>query len=125
MNTQSTVEKITESAHSATEKIADSAERTVDSARLYANEALDKADAKVRSLREEVQPAIDAISSRVHDMAARGKAAASETGAHARDKFQQYSDKTSAYVQEQPLKSMAIAAAAGAVVALLMGRRRH
>lgn len=124
MNTESTVDKIADSAHAATEKIADSAERTVDSARLYANEALDKADAKVRSLREDVQPAIDAISSRVHDMAARGKAAASETGAQARDKFQEYSERTSTYVQEQPLKSMALAAAAGAALALLMGRRR-
>ena len=120
----STVEKITENAHQAADKIADKAESTVDSARLYANEALDKADAKVRSLREDVQPAIDAISSRVHDMAARGKAAATETSVHARDKFQEYSDKTSAYVQDQPLKSMAIAAAAGAALALLMGRRR-
>ena len=84
----------------------------------------DKADAKVRSLREDVKPAIDAISSRVHDMAARGKAAAAETSAQTREKLNEYTDKTSAYVAEQPLKSMAIAAAAGAALALLMGRRR-
>ena len=85
---------------------------------------IDKADAKVRSLREDVKPAIDAISSRVHDMAARGKAAAAETSAQTREKLNEYTDKTSAYVAEQPLKSMAIAAAAGAALALLMGRRR-
>ncbi len=124
MNSPSTVQKITEGAHEAADKIADKAENTVDSARLYANEALDKADAKVRSLREDVQPAIDAISNRVHDMAARGKAAASETSAQARDKFQEYSEKTSAYVTEQPLKSMAFAAVAGAALAMLLGRRR-
>lgn len=88
----STVQKITEGAHDAADKIADKAENTVDSARLYANEALDKADAKVRSLREDVQPAIDAISHRVHGLAAR-QAAASETGAQARDKFKEYSEK--------------------------------
>ncbi len=124
MNTQDTIEKITDSAQNATDKMDHKAERSVESARLYANEALDKADAKVRSLREDVQPALDAISTRVQDMAARGKAAAADTSAQARDKFNEYSEKTSAYVTEQPLKSMAIAAAAGAALAILMGRRR-
>ena len=124
MNSYSTVEKIADKAEVATDKMADKAERSVESARLYANEALDKADAKVRSLREDVKPAIDAISSRVHDMAARGKAAAAETSAQTREKLNEYTDKTSAYVAEQPLKSMAIAAAAGAALALLVGRRR-
>ena len=119
MNSYSTVEKIADKAEVATDKMADKAERSVESARLYANEALDKADAKVRSLREDVKPAIDAISSRVHDMAA-----AAETSAQTREKLNEYTDKTSAYVAEQPLKSMAIAAAAGAALALLMGRRR-
>ena len=60
MNSYSTVEKIADKAEVATDKMADKAERSVESARLYANEALDKADAKVRSLREDVKPAIDA-----------------------------------------------------------------
>lgn len=120
-----TVDKIADSAANATDKVADKAERTVDSARNFANEALDKADAKVRSLRDDLKPAIDAVSSRVQDMAARGKAVASETTTQARDKFNEYGEKTSAYVQDQPLKSMAIAAATGAVLALMLGRRRH
>ena len=125
MNTHQAVDKIADSAQNATAKMADKAERTVESARLYANEALDKADAKVRSLREDVQPAIDAVSARVHDMAARSKAVAAETSAQAREKLHDVTDKTSAYVSEQPLKSMAMAAAAGAALALLMGRRRR
>ena len=124
MNPESTVEKVADSAQNATDKVADKAERTVESARHYANEALDKADAKVRSLREDIKPAIDAVGARVHEMAARGRASASETSAQARDKFNEYSDKTSAYVTQQPLKAMAIAAAAGAALALLLGRRR-
>ena len=124
MTTKSTVEKIADTAQSATEVAADKAERTVETARAYANDALDKADAKVRSLREDIKPAIDAVSARVQDMAARGKAAAAETSAQAREKLNEYSERTSSYVAEQPLKSMAIAAAAGAVLAMLMGRRR-
>lgn len=136
MNAQNTVEKIADKAESATEKVAgkaqdaaekvaDKAERTVESARLYANEALDKADAKVRSLREDVQPAIDAISARVQDMAETAKVKATETADYSRERFNDMADRTSAYVQEQPLKSMAMAAAAGAVLAMLMGRRRR
>ena len=124
MNTKSTVEKIADTAHSATEVAADQAERTVETARAYANEALDKADAKVRSLREDIKPAIDAVSARVQDAAARGKAAAADATVQARERLNQYSERTSSYVAEQPLKSMAIAAAAGAVVAMLLGRRR-
>ena len=49
---------------------------------------------------------------------------AAETSAQAREKLNEYGEKTSAYVAQQPLKSMAIAAAAGAALALLLGRRR-
>jgi ElaB/YqjD/DUF883 family membrane-anchored ribosome-binding protein len=120
MNTSPNTTKVEE----AVDQIADKAERTVDSARAFANEALDKADAKVRTLREDIKPALDAVSARVHDMAARGRAAAAETRDQTREKVQAYAERTSAYVAEQPLKSMAIAAAAGAAIALLLGRRR-
>ena len=106
------------------DKSADATERTIETARRYANEALDRADAGVRSLREDVQPAIDALSARVQELAERGKALASQTSAQTREKLNEYSEKTSTYVAQQPLKSMAIAAAAGAALALLLGRRR-
>lgn len=118
------IDQIADSATAATEKVADRAERAVDATRAFANEALDKANAKVHTLREDVQPAIDALSARVQDMAARGKAVAAETTAQTREKLGEVSDKTSAYVAEKPLQSMAVAAAAGAVLALLLGRRR-
>ena len=64
------------------------------------------------------------MSSRVQDIAARGKAACAQTRDQTRDKVNEYADRTSAYVVDQPLKSVAIAAAVGAVAALLLGRRR-
>lgn len=120
----SSIDKIADNASAATDKIANKAESAVDSARTLANDALDKADTKVRTLRDDIKPAIDAISSRVQDMAQQGRAAASETTAQARDKFNEVASRTSTYVSEQPMKSMAIAAAAGAVLAMLLGRRR-
>lgn len=123
-NKPDAVEKLAESANAATDKIAHKAESTVESARAFANEALDKADTKVRTLREDIKPAIDAISARVHDMTEHGKSACAQTTAQAREKFNQVSNKASAYVSEQPMKSVAIAAAAGAVLAMLLSRRR-
>ncbi|MFV0681484.1 glycine zipper domain-containing protein [Ottowia sp.] len=124
MTTKHTIEKIAETAETAADKTSAQVERTIDAARAHAEQVLDKADAKARTLSEDIKPAIDAISARMQDVAARGKTVAAETTAQAREKFHQVSDKTSTYVAEQPLKSMAIAAAAGAVVALLLGRRR-
>lgn len=119
------VEKMAETANDATNKIASKAESTVDTVRTLANEALDKADVKVRTLREDIKPAIDAISGRVQNMAEHGRAAYAEKSAQAREKLNTAADKTCAYVSEQPMKSMAIAAAAGAVLAMLLGRRRR
>ncbi len=124
MNQPNPIEKATETAGAAVDKAADRVERTVDSARTYAHQALDKAETKARTLQDDLKPTIDALSARVQDMAARGKVAATETTAQAREKLNQVSDRTSAYVAEQPLKSMAIAAAAGAAIAWLLGRKR-
>lgn len=118
------VNHIADTAQDATDKLATKAVRTVDTARDLANDALDKADAKVRTLREDIKPAIDAVAWRVQDAAHRCREVAADTTAQAREKARQCADKTTAYVQEQPLKSMAMAAAAGAVLALLLGRRR-
>ena len=43
----------------------------------------------------------------------------------ARDTLSGVASQTSAYVAEKPLQSMAIAAAAGAALALLLGRRKR
>lgn len=98
----------------------DAAEAT----RARVNEAIDKASAKLHSLRGELQPTIESLSAQVHELTARGKAAAADAGQQTRDKLSDVAEQTSAYVAEKPFKSMAIAAAAGAALALLLGRRR-
>lgn len=122
--THEKIDQITDKAHELSERVADKAEKAIDTARDKANAVLDEADVQVRTLREDVQPAIDAISSRVHDMAHTARVKANEAACRSREKLHHMSQCTSDYVQEQPLKAMALAAAAGAVVALLLGRRR-
>lgn len=90
----------------------------------HAREALDKANAKLRQLRDEFQPTIESLSAQARELHARGKAAAADASAQAREKLNGVANQTSAYVAEKPLQSIAIAAAAGAALALLLGRKR-
>ena len=88
------------------------------------NEALDKANAKLRELRDEGQPTVETRAAQAREFGAQGKAAATDASAHAREKLAGAASQTSAYVAEKPLQSLASAAAAGAALALLLGRRR-
>ena len=109
------------------DKVDDTASRAKDAlnaTREKTKDAIDDAEAKVQSIRDDLRPSIDALSARVQDFAERTKQAAFEKRDQTKETVQAYADKTSAYVVDQPLKSVAIAAAAGAVLALVLGRRR-
>lgn len=113
------------------DQVADKAEDALDKAddalnatRSKTKDAIDEAEAKVNSIRDDLRPSIDALTARVQDFAERTKQAAFEKRDQTKETVQAYADKTSAYVVDQPLKSVAIAAAAGAALALLLGRRR-
>ena len=101
------------------------AAQAADTPRTRVSEALDKAQARLHRLREDVQPKLESLSAQMDDLGTRGKAAASKANQQAREKLSDVAEQTSTYVAEKPFKSMAIAAAAGAVLALLLGRRRR
>ncbi|ARU05595.1 hypothetical protein CCO03_13690 [Comamonas serinivorans] len=103
--------------------VAEKAHEAVDKAHDKTQQAIDDADDKARTIRDELRPAIDALNARVQDLASRTRQAACDKRDQTKETVQAYADRTSAYVVEQPLKSVAIAAAAGAVLALLLGRR--
>ena len=113
------------------DQVADKAEDALDKAddalnatRSKTKDAIDEAEAKVNSIRDDLRPSIDALTARVQEFAERTKQTAFEKRDQTKETVQAYADKTSAYVVDQPLKSVAIAAAAGAALALLLGRRR-
>ena len=92
------------------------AESALDSTRQFATQALGRASDKVRDLR-----------SGAGQMASRGVDAAAEAAALAQKQFTRYADATGRYVSQQPVKSVLIAVAAGAVIAGLVvaARRRN
>jgi ElaB/YqjD/DUF883 family membrane-anchored ribosome-binding protein len=97
----------------------------IDTTRDFANDALDTAEDKVRMLRGEIDPIVDMLASKAQKLARQSL----DMAAHAKDRAQQSmsraSDATTRYVSEQPLRSVMIAAAVGAAVALLVSAARH
>lgn len=96
-----------------------------DASRPRVHDALDKANTRLRQMLDELQPTVDSLSAQARELAGRGRAAAADARTQARDKLSGVASQTSAYVAEKPLQSMAIAAAAGAALALLLGRRKR
>lgn len=116
---------ITSAAHQTSEELLGGASRAVDSTREYANDALDKAESKVRELRGQVDPMVDMLASKAQKLARQSLDLASEAKHRAQHSLSQAAGATGRYVAEQPLRSVLIAAAVGAAVAMLVSAARH
>ena len=109
----------------ASDDMLQTASHAVDSTRDYANSALDKAEDKVRELRKNVDPMVDRFSAKAQQLARQSLDMAAEAKEMAQKSLSRYSAVTSQYVSEQPVRSVLIAAAVGAAVALLVSSARN
>ncbi|MES2400638.1 MAG: hypothetical protein V4573_11685 [Pseudomonadota bacterium] len=109
----------------ASDEALQTAERAVDNTRAYANDALDRAEDKVRELRGSVDPMIDALATKAQRLARQSLDIAAEAKEKAQQSLSRYATATSHYVSEQPVRSVLIAAAVGAAVALLISASRN
>ena len=127
MNTpfSKTTRDATSAAHQTSDELLGGASRAVDSTREYANDALDKAENKVRELRGQVDPMVDMLAAKAQKLARQSLDMASEAKQRAQHSLSQASAATGRYVSEQPLRSVLIAAAVGAAVAMLVSATRH
>jgi len=117
MNTQKPSPDVMPGMRQASDDVLNTAGRAVDSTREFANDALDKAENKVRELRGSVDPFVDMLASKAQKLARQSLDMASEAKHHAQQSL--------SHVSEQPLRSVLIAAAVGAAVALLVSSTRH
>lgn len=104
------------------------ANEAIDSTRAYAQNAVDAAGAKVRDLQRDVEPTLEQIAARVQQAVRRGVDAASTSSARAHRRIEQAADVTGKYISDQPVRSVLVAAAAGAAIAALLvlaTRRGH
>ena len=88
--------------------------------RTYANDALDKAESKVRELRGSVDPMVDMLATKAQKLARQSMDMAAEAKDRAQQSLGRAADVTQRYVSEQPVRSVLIAAAVGAGIALLV-----
>lgn len=121
MNTQT----VANTARQTSDELLQTAEKTVASTRSYANEAFDKAESKVRDLRGSVDPVVDMLASKAQHLARQSLDLAAEAKDRAQRSLSNAAGATSRYVADQPLRSVLIAAAVGAGVALLISSARQ
>jgi ElaB/YqjD/DUF883 family membrane-anchored ribosome-binding protein len=106
---------------SATDSAARSTQQAVD-------QAADSATNKIEDLRNQAAPLIDRVSAQAEAAARRGIEAMRGSSQQLRDKAARATDSTVAYVKDEPVKAMLIAAATGAALMALvslMGRSRN
>ena len=82
----------------------------------------------VRDLQHDAVPVLERATARAGDMAQRGIETVRDGSRQLRDRAMDASDKTVAYIKDEPVKSMLIAAATGAALMALItlaSRSRH
>lgn len=88
-----------------------------------AHAALNEADVAA-PLREDLQPGIEGLQQSGRRLTSHGKALALDAYEQTTQKLQEAQERASSWVGDRPWQSMAMAAATGATLALLLGRRR-
>jgi ElaB/YqjD/DUF883 family membrane-anchored ribosome-binding protein len=115
--TSSTEENVDKAADQAASK----ATGVIQSTKRVANGALDSLQHGVDELRQTVPSAFSNAAAQVEDLTRRGLERAKQTSAQVREKVNGASERTVEYIKDEPVKSVLIAAAAGAAMAALIG----
>ena len=103
------------------DRAAELAERALEGTRRAAGRALDKVESEVQEARDEAAFSLSRAVGKVEALAARTREQARDATHRARERLEEAGDQTRAYIRDEPLKSVLIAAAAGAAMAGLIG----
>lgn len=103
------------------DRAANKADQTLQATRRIGAEAAQAVQAGIDGLREGVPSAISRATAQAEDLTRRGMERARNASTAVRDKAVQVSDQTVGYIKDEPVKAVLVAAAAGAVAALLIG----
>ena len=135
--TEDKIDSAVESAKDAAKKTADNAkefasdvkaeaEDAFESGKDAASKAFKEAKAGIRAVEREISPAIDDFANKAQALASKSIDFCAESSDRARKQFQHATEATTKYVIDQPVKSVLLAAAAGAFVAsaFLLGSRK-
>ena len=103
------------------ERAANKADQALQSTRRLGAEAAQALQSGIDGLREGVPSAISRATAQAEDLTRRGMERARQASATVRDKAVHVSDQTVGYIKDEPVKAVLVAAAAGAIAALLIG----
>jgi ElaB/YqjD/DUF883 family membrane-anchored ribosome-binding protein len=95
------------------------ADKAVNKARAGAQssqQATDKASEKVEQVQSDVAPALEKVNDQAQGVTKKGRDVFNDTSKIIRDKAAQATNMALAYTQDEPMKAMLMAAAAGAVL---------
>lgn len=128
MSTMSgTTNTLSQQGQEALDKGASNAQGALRSTQRAADSAFDAMSEKIDEARGQVAPMLSKVSSQAEAAARRGMDAVRDTSQQLREKAVHAQDVTVAYVKDEPVKAMLIAAATGALLMGLismMGRSR-
>jgi ElaB/YqjD/DUF883 family membrane-anchored ribosome-binding protein len=102
------------------EQVGQRADQALQTARRAADGAIDALQHKVDDLNESIPGALGRAAARVDEITRRGIERARDTSSHLREEVTRAGDRTVAYIKDEPVKSVLIAAATGAAVAALV-----
>ncbi len=119
-NTPSTADTLQDEISKRGSQLVNGVEDGIDSARDIAHNTLSKVSDKIDDLQSGVKPAIDRFATRSAEIAQKGWDSTRDAGNRAKAAATRYTNACENYVTEQPMKSVAIAAAAGATLAALL-----
>jgi ElaB/YqjD/DUF883 family membrane-anchored ribosome-binding protein len=101
-----------------TDTTANATQGAIRSTQRATDQAFDRLSETVEGVRSKAAPMLNKVASQAEAAARRGMDAVRDTSQQLRDRAMQAQDMTVAYVKDEPIKAMLIAAATGA---LLMG----
>jgi len=102
------------------EKSTKLAEHTIKSTQRVASKALENLSDALMDLRRQAEPLLNISSNEVSALAQRGAASVRDTSRQLRRQAQRASDRALNYIQDEPVKSILIAAAVGAAIVTLL-----
>ena len=121
------VQHLADTARQLTDSALQGAQSAIQATRDAADQSLGKAVSNMQGLRDSADPAINDMAAKAQALASRSINYCAEKHALLRQQMDDCTSATTQYVKEQPGKSMAVAAVAGAALAtaaLVLARRR-
>lgn len=116
-----TTQELAKAASNSIDNLSDAANKAVDGAQDMAEKAITQVQSEAKDLTGQAPRLLDVAVERIKALSAKGVDVARESTAMAREKATQVADQASDRIRQDPLKSVLIAVAAGAALAVAAG----